>query len=256
MNIKKISSLAVCIAVPLGLATSRAQAEDFLTAWGQVGDATNVTLNVSSYPNPPDETTGATTPGDFYVGLTQGSLSAIVNGNLVTSGLFYMYCVDFNGEIYPPTSYGVTVESLAGPTISPDNLGLSLADLQYQATLGAEFGTSPSGDSATDSAIQEDIWNISAPSTFSPTTTAMQQAITAANSAFASEDFSNAYLLDIGDPSQASSEQAFMPVDSPSSGGGLTNPETPEPATFGLMSLALAGFGGVFYRKTRRGAQS
>jgi len=88
--------------------------------------------------------------GSYYVGLTQG----VIDGQT-----FYMFCNDFEDEITVPTTYDVTVVSLLGSAFTSDSLGLSLAQLQQQATLGLNFGTTPSGNNQADSDTQQAIWN-------------------------------------------------------------------------------------------------
>lgn len=166
--------------------------------------------------------------GSYYVGLTQGYL----NGDSAVP--FWMYCVDFNGTIYPPTTYNVTMVSLNPSLFTGDSLGLSLAQLQTQYLLGQEFGSSPSGNSTQDSDIQHDIWNFTG-GAFTPDAN-MTSLLSAAEAAQASDPqsvFSNAYLFDVTGPN---GQQAFMPSQV------FTLQDTaaplPEPRTFSLLVAA------------------
>jgi PEP-CTERM motif len=258
---QRLFSLAVGAALLQTLVTLPARADSINFA---DYEGTPVYLTVSPYPSPQEISTQTAQTGpdkgdQFYVGLTQGiitvggavdSSTGLVEGGTASS-MFYMYCVDFNDAITVPTSYLVNVQSLmAGSFTSDPILGESLATLQLQMTLGAGFGFTPSGNASADSDIQEDIWNLSSAGAFAPAINNMSSDLTNAEAAAVGGDFSNAFLLDTTDePGQ----QAFMPVDTTFTSTTDVPPATPEPATSGLMVLALAGLGVAARRKKAAG---
>jgi hypothetical protein len=168
--------------------------------------------------------------GSYYVGLTQG----VIDGQT-----FYMYCNDFQDEITVPTTYDVTVVSLATSSFTGDpGLGLSLSNLQQQATLGLNFGTTPSGNSQADSDTQQAIWNYSG-GNYTPD--AGMTADTAAMLAtYLTNNYSGSFLLDI---TSEPGEQAFMPVASATA---------PEPVSLVLLGSGLLIFGLFGRRRARR----
>jgi len=183
--------------------------------------------------------------GGYYVGLTEGILA--INSNLSVSIL--MYCVDFMDDISVPTTYNISVVSLNSALPTPDPLGLTLSQLQTQYILGQNFGTTPSGDSAADTDIQEDIWNFTG-GTFG-VDTSMQTLLNGATTTLGAESssstyFSNGYLLNV---TAEPGEQAFMPVTTPPTVvTDLADPLVPEPGTFLLLGLGLASCWGIAKR--------
>jgi hypothetical protein len=161
--------------------------------------------------------------GSLYVGLTQG----VINGQT-----FYMFCNDFQNQISPPTTYDVTVVSLAAGAFTSDTLGLSLAQLQQQATLGLNFGSAPSGNTAADTDTQQVIWNYTG-GNYTPDS-GMLADTAAMQATYQTANYSGSYLLDVtSEPGQ----QAFMPINTAA---------TPEPVSLvligsGLMYLGLCG---------------
>jgi hypothetical protein len=166
--------------------------------------------------------------GSFYVGLTQG----IIDGQT-----FYMFCNDFQDEITVPTTYDVTVVSLLPGAFTGDQLGLSLTQLQQQATLGLNFGSTPSGNSQADSDTQEAIWNYSG-ATYTPDS-GMLADTAAMLATYQTNNYSGSFLLDI---TSEPGEQAFMPIASAA---------TPEPVSLVLLGSGLLIFG-LFGRRRAR----
>jgi len=168
--------------------------------------------------------------GIYYVGLTEGYL----NNNPAQS--FWMFCDDFLDEIKTPTTYDVTVVSLVNADFSGDNLGLTLAQLQQQATLGLNFGVAPSGNSQADADTQQTIWNYTG-GKFTPD--AGMLADTAAMQAtYQTGNYAGSFLLETTcEPGQ----QAFMPASSATA---------PEPVSVVLLGSGLVAFG-LFGRRRR-----
>src|SRR5580658_112355 len=195
-----LTSLAVCQASPI----------DFAALVGQ-----NVSLTVEPY-------SSGESNGIYYAGLTEG----YINNN--PSQWFWMFCDDFLDEIKTPTTYDVTIVSLVNADFAGDNLGLTLAQLQQQATLGLNFGTTPSGNSQADSDTQQAIWNYSG-GNYTPD--AGMTADTAAMLAtYQTNNYSGSFLLDI---TSEPGEQAFMPVASATA---------PEPVSLVLLGSGLLIF--------------
>jgi len=169
--------------------------------------------------------------GIYYVGLTEG----YINNNPAQS--FWMFCDDFFDQIKTPTTYDVTVVSLMNGDFAGDNLGLSLAQLQQQATLGLSFGAAPSGNSPADSDTQQAIWNYTG-GNFTPD--AGMLADTAAMQAtYQTGNYAGSFLLETtSEPGQ----QAFMPASSATA---------PEPVSVVLLGSGLIAFG-LFGRRRRR----
>jgi len=167
--------------------------------------------------------------GSYYVGLTQG----VIDGQT-----FYMFCNDFEDEITVPTTYDVTVVSLLGSAFTSDSLGLSLAQLQQQATLGLNFGTTPSGNNQADSDTQQAIWNYTG-ANYTPDN-GMLADTAAMQATYQTNNYSGSFLLDV---TSEPGEQAFMPVASTT---------TPEPVSLVLLGSGLLIFG-LYGRRRVRG---
>jgi hypothetical protein len=169
------------------------------------------------------------TNGSYYVGLTQG----VIDGQT-----FYMYCDDFENEIKVPITYDVTVVSLLAGAFTGDQIGLSLSQLQQQATLGLNFGSTPSGNSTTDSNTQQDIWNYTG-GNFTPNS-GMLADTAAMQATYQTNSYAGSFLLDV---TSEPGEQAFMPVASTT---------TPEPVSLVLLGSGLLIFGLYGRRRARR----
>ncbi len=207
-------------------------------------------LTVMPYPNAPSDPE----VGDgYYVGLTIGYINDVTTQQ--SSDAFYMFCVDFNGHLESvPVTYNVVIDSLVGAdsAVPDSNLGETLQQLQTQALLGANFGTSPSGNVPFDADVQYTIWNINnpAPSPALPGPDATMGALLAAaqlTQGLHTTDFTNYFVFDTTGPN----EQAFMPVPSGNPNNNV-QPPVPEPGTWAMLGLSLIGLGSLKLRRNRR----
>src|ERR1700761_7166689 len=144
--------------------------------------------------------------GSFFVGLTQVNLSS----GRTNLGSVEAFCDDFTHEISTPDTYNVTVQAVAGNKT-----------LEEEAYYGTMFGSTPSGNTAMDTDIQELIWNFTAPQNEQfalNNEMKILQAEMLAN--YSSANYSDDFYLNAGNGGQS-----FMVVTDPS-----TSP-VPEPST-------------------------
>ena len=201
-----MKSILCLFVLLIGVTFCQASPIDFASLVGQT-----VSLTVEPYAS--GENNGA-----YYVGLTEGYI------NNDPSQSVWMYCDDAFNQITVPATYDVTVVSLVSGAFTGDNLGLSLAQLQQQATLGLNFGAVPSGNAQADADTQQAIWNYTG-GTYAP-------------DSYQTANYSGSFLLDTtSEPGQ----QAFMPVASAA---------TPEPVSLVLLGSGLLAFG-LFGRRRR-----
>lgn len=161
--------------------------------------------------------------GSYYVGLTQVKVAQ----NGMALGSVEAFCDDFTHEIPVPDTYTATVEKVAGAT------------MEQEAYYGLLFGSTPSGNSAMDSAIQELIWNFTAPSNQQYAVTgelAVLQKQMLSN--YQSVNYSSSFYLNAGD-----NGQSFM----------VTDPSpVPEPSTLASFGTGLFAIAGLARRRFGR----
>lgn len=161
--------------------------------------------------------------GAYYVGLTDVNLATTTGTSI---GSFEAFCDDFNDEITVPDTYNVVVTPVAGNTT-----------LEQEAYYGMLFGSTPSGNSALDSDIQELIWNFSAPGTYA-LNTEMQTLQSQMLANYGGVNYSGDFYLNAA--AAGDSGQSFMEVDAA---------PTPEPPT--LLTLATGLIGLAFFARRR-----
>jgi hypothetical protein len=214
-----MKSILCLFGILSSLTVVQASTIDFAALVGQT-----VTLTVEPYSSGENN-------GISNVGLTEG----YINNN--PSESFWMFCDDAFDQIKTPATYDVTIVSLVNADFGGDNLGLSLAQLQQQATLGLNFGAAPSGNTAADEDTQQAIWNYTG-GHFTPDA-GMLADTAAMEKTYATGNYSGSFLLE---STSEPGEQAFMPVYSAA---------TPEPVSMLLLGSGLLVFG-LFGRRRLR----
>ncbi len=111
--------------------------------------------------------------------------------------------------------------------------------MEQEAYYGLLFGSTPSGNSAMDSAIQELIWNYTAPSDHQYAVTGELAVLQAQMlSGYKSVDYSHSFYLDAGD-----NGQSFL----------VTDPSpVPEPSTLASFGTGLFAIAGLARRRFNR----
>jgi hypothetical protein len=203
--VKKIAYLlpAICLAT-LSMTSMSAHA-DGLNLAPLLGQTVSMTVEPYS---------SGETNGSFYVGLTTVNIS---KGS--TNGSVEAFCDDFTHEISVPDTYHAVVTAVAGNTT-----------YEEEAYYGMMFGSTPSGNAAIDSDIQELIWNLSGANY--GMNNEMKTLQTEMQNGYKTANYSDDFYLNAGD-----NGQSFMVDNDPS--------PVPEPstlATFGTGLLAAAGF--------------
>lgn len=194
---------------------------------------TNVSMTVQPYASGENN-------GVDYVGLTTVDVTANIGGTNYTEP-FEAFCDDFNHDIVPPATYSATVDAITTPT------------MEQEAYYGLEFGSTPSGNSKLDTALQELIWNYTAPSNEQFTMTPLMDSLQANMLAnYASVDYANSVYLNAGN-----NGQSFMITEpAPAVTSVTTVAPTPEPPTLITLATGLIGMGFFFRRRAIAQQQS
>jgi hypothetical protein len=211
---KKLTFLfpVVCLA-PLVFSSAVAHADNMNLA-PYVGQTVSVTIE----PYASGENNGS-----FYVGLTDVNV-ATTGGTAIAS--VEAYCDDFTHEIPVPDTYNAVVTAVQGNTT-----------LEQEAYYGMMFGSTPSGNAALDSDIQELIWNFTAPSNQQfALNSEMQTLQTEMLNNYATANYSSDVYLNAGN-----NGQSFMSLDPA---------PTPEPPTLLTLATGLIGLAFFFRRRS------
>jgi hypothetical protein len=208
---------AASVAV-LALSTSSIHAQStnpVLSAYA----GTDVTMTVEPYASGENN-------GQDYVGLTTVDVSAYG-----TTESFEAFCDDFNHDIVPPATYSAVVEAISGTT------------MEQEAYYGMEFGSQPSGNTSMDTALQELIWNYTAPASSQFAMTPEMESLQANMLAnYASVNYDNSVYLNAGN-----NGQSFM-ITEPAPAVTSVAP-TPEPPTLITLATGLIGMAGFIRRR-------